>query len=66
MKEFEKKLEDKIKEIYSDNGMFKLNKKNAPYVVKIVDVLKGLTTNSASQILKEVEYILPKISTLWF
>ena len=51
-------MEDKIKEIYSDNSMFKLDKENAPYVVKIVNVLKGLTTNSASQILREVEYIL--------
>lgn len=57
-------MEDKIKEIYSDNSMFKLDKENAPYVVKIVNVLKGLTTNSASQILRDVEYILPRISIL--
>ena len=46
--------------------MERISKENAPYVVKIIRVLKGLTTNSANQILNEVAYILPKISKLPF
>lgn len=59
-------MEEQIKKIYEAKNMFKLNEENAPYAVKIIKVLEGLTTNSANQILREVEYILPIISKLSF
>lgn len=62
----EEEIERQIQEIYESNGMKRLSKENAPYVVKIIRVLKGLTTNSANQILNEVAYILPKISKFPF
>ena len=60
------KIEEQVQEIYESAGMVKLYKENAPYVVKIIKVLEGLTTNSANQILNEVAYIIPKISKLSF
>lgn len=57
-------MEEKVQEIYKGRGMTRLNEENAPYVVKIINVLEGLTTNSANQILNEVAYILPSISKL--
>ena len=59
-------MEERIKEMYENKGMVRLNKENAPYVVKIIKVLEGLTTSSANQILSEVSYMLPNISKLSF